>query len=164
MTAPQHLLQLAAKLGLEESTLPVLKVMPLVYVAWSDGELQVQERDAILATAPRLAIDTEEQLAILHAWLEQRPSEDFFRAGLHTLAYLLASLDEQAGQRAADDVAEFCALVAQAAGGLAGHRERIDPAEAIAMREVVMQLRLASRQSSRDALRKLLEAKKTVVL
>lgn len=153
----EQLLELARPLGLTESTLELLRLLPVVYVAWADGELQPEELDIILASADQLGVIDGESLGVLQGWLGERPDETFFREGLRVLGYLVASLPEDEAEQAVADVTALSDAVARAAGGIRGHQVRVDASEQLALRRIAQRLRLAGQQSGRAALREILE-------
>lgn len=160
MTAstPDRLLELAAPLGLSADTLEVLYLLPLVYVAWSDGEIQAEELQVVIESAEKLGLSSEASLDLLEGWLAERPSDGFFHDGLRLLSYLLLTLDEGAVEGALATVHDLCTAVAHAAGGLPGHAVKIGHDEQLALHEVTVRLGLASRQATRDALESILGA------
>lgn len=156
MVANARLLELASPLNLDADTLELLPILPLVYVAWSDGEIQPEELSVILEFAEARGLESEASLEILQGWLDARPGEAFFKEGLKVLSYLVASLPAEQAKVAAEDVTELCDAVARASGGLAGHSINIDSAERVALRKISVRLDLGSKPSTRVALQKIL--------
>ena len=158
MESPK-LLELAGRLGLDASTLELARVFPLVFVAWSDGEVQADEAKLIREMATKLGISAAPSLQILDRWLASRPDASFFSDGLHLLGFIVADLPDAEVEQSVEDLSRFCELVAQAAGGLAGHSKRIEAGEAIALRDVALRLQLGRRRDSRQTLRSVLAAR-----
>jgi tellurite resistance protein len=142
----------AEALGLDDHTLELVRILPLVYVAWSDGKIQPEELVVIMDQAEELGVHNDDSLDILDAWLTERPDEQFFKGGLRLLSFLLASQPESEAKESANDVAALCETVAKAAGGLAGHTVRIEARERVALRQVTARLNLGSRPEARKAL------------
>jgi len=157
MAANSRLLELASPLGLEAETLELLPLLPLVYVAWSDGEIQAEELSVILEFAETRGLKSETSLELLQGWLDARPGEAFFKEGLKVLSYLVASLPADEAKAAAGDVTELCDAVARASGGLSGHTVNIDASERLALRKVAVRLDLGSKPNTRVALQKILD-------
>jgi len=153
-----QLLELAQPIGLTEDTLELLRVLPLVYVAWADGEIQPEELAVIIESAESFGLSHAASLELLESWLQDRPSDNFFKQGLRLLSYVVASLPDDEAAKAVDDVAALCDSVARAAGGMVGHSVRIDPDEQMALRQVAVRLDLGSRAPSRKALQGILDS------
>lgn len=154
----RQILELAKPIGLDEETLELLKLLPLVYVAWSDGEVQPEELSVIADSVEQLGIESEKSIDLLEEWLGRRPGRKFFQHGLKVLSYLVASLGDIDAEKAVADVTSLSESIAKAAGGLSGHATRIDADERVALRTVAKRLELGSRKASREALRGILDA------
>ncbi len=106
-------------LGVDAHTWPVLALLPLIQVAWADGEIQEAERKLILDVAEReYDLDPRGQQA-LENWLTHPPTEQYLRRG-RDAAKLLAERNPEIAN--AHTVLEHCEAVAKAAGGLFGFR------------------------------------------
>jgi tellurite resistance protein len=149
----KKVLDAAAEIGLSEETLELVRLLPMVHVAWADGEIQPEELSVILELAEAVGLQNPRSVEILQGWLEARPEAAFFQQGLKLLSYLVAGLSDAEAQQAESDVISMCELVASAAGGLVGHVKRIDPTERAALRQIELRLQLASRPETRGALK-----------
>jgi len=106
-------------LGVDEHTWPVLALLPLIQVAWADGEVQEAERTLIVDVAEReYALDARGKQALAN-WLAHAPSEQYLRRG-RDAARLLAERNPDIVDGAT--LMETCHAVAKAAGGLFGFR------------------------------------------
>lgn len=158
MENPEKLLQAAESMGLNAATLELMRLLPLVYVAWSDGELQEEELGLILESAESLGISSDESLTLLQSWLQEKPSDAFFKKGLRLLSYVVATMDEDEAESASKDVNALCDAVARAAGGLDGHSVRVEGKEQLALRQVVNRLNLGTRPATRATLASIVQA------
>src|SRR5262245_10054726 len=71
-----NLLANLAKLQINPATLAALSVVPLIDVAWADGTVSPEERDAVLKAAVESGVQKDGPgYRQLQAWLETRPSE-----------------------------------------------------------------------------------------
>ncbi len=96
-----------ASLGIGPQDYRALLLLPLVYVAWANGKMSRVEREHIVELASdRLQLGAG-ALTILRRWLEERPSERYFREGLADLVALLRAPDEPTV--ACDDVQQLLA-------------------------------------------------------
>lgn len=133
-------------LGVDETTMEVLALLPLIQVAWADGEVQEEEREKILEIARGEYHLNEDGAQILEGWLKHPPSTAYVersRRALHALAHEREDFDLKPEHL--DDVIEFSKQVAQASGGFLGFRT-IDKSEALALEEIAATLRLTHMQ------------------
>lgn len=83
-----------AKLGLTPNNFHALRVLPLLYVAWSNGELDALEREQILAFA-RTGLELNgEAMRLIHEWLTSPPSDETVREGVACLNRLAQAPDQ----------------------------------------------------------------------
>ena len=102
-------------------TLAAFSLVPIIEVAWSDGEIQPAEREVLLqaieeAGVPRDCVGYK----LMEEWLDRRPEpklmnlwEDYTRA-------LMNTLPADVGKRIQQTVLNHARTVAEAAGGFLG--------------------------------------------
>ncbi len=96
-------------------------LVPLIKVAWADGQITRPERQMIFDSLSEMNIPgSEENLRTLAEWLELRPDEQFFAAALQTLRDEMGDGDRDAAADRKYDIISRCTLVAEASGGNAG--------------------------------------------
>ena len=106
------------ELGITPDTAPAFEALPLVEVAWADGEVDAEERWRVLTGATAFGLELGRPAhAQLELWLTRRPNQELFEAWYAFAAEVLA-LPESA-QRARR-VLEGARDVAMATGGLLG--------------------------------------------
>jgi hypothetical protein len=81
-------------LGIDPGDYRVLKLLPLVYVAWADGKMEEVERSRILELARRSFGIGVSGAQVLHEWLTAPPSHEYFRRALRDLVALARAPDE----------------------------------------------------------------------
>ncbi|MBP6003228.1 MAG: hypothetical protein KA746_07325 [Pyrinomonadaceae bacterium] len=102
--------------GINDSEL--LRLIPLVHVAWADGRVTKRERKMIFASLVDMQIpESEQNLRTLARWLDIRPEDEFFQAALVGLREHLASHPEEHSRSAKYDILSRCATVAEMSGG-----------------------------------------------
>ena len=112
------LLERVRTLGLTVETAPALFLTPLVQVAWVDGSVSNQEIEAVLRLAQARGIEPDSAIAgQLVAWLQERPSDSVFDAGLEVIKYGFAVLPEGEREDRIKRVVEACHEVASVSGG-----------------------------------------------
>jgi hypothetical protein len=108
-------------LGLDESSYRALLVLPLVVVAWADGDVSAAERDRITAAVEANVTLKLEAQRVFRDWLTHRPSDHYVERGLEVLADL--ALRIRGMTLVTDNVAKWKELalgVAKADGGVMG--------------------------------------------
>jgi hypothetical protein len=95
-------------LGVDRNNYKVLKLLPLVYVAWATGAIQKARRERILQLANGLGVGVRGE-AVLREWLRAPPTAQYFREGFQELLRLARAPDEWEF-----DLDELQMLVAQA--------------------------------------------------
>src|ERR1017187_7641658 len=91
--ADQSILRNLQDLGYTRDTVMLLPLVPLVQVAWADGELTWREGERIreLAHVRGLGEGTP-AFDLLETWLNHRPSDEFFLKTLCVIRNLLSAL------------------------------------------------------------------------
>lgn len=123
MMTDQRLVELLEEIGVDEASYHVLELLPLVLVAWADGEVQPEELEAVLDAARQRNGLPPTAAAVLERWLVERPSAEYVRKSLEALVELARRRRGPGADLAARDLrqlTELCRGVAHAAGGLWG--------------------------------------------
>lgn len=81
------------RLGIAPSDYRVLKLLPLIYVAWADGKMDRVKRERIHAFAAREYDLSAAGVAVLEGWLSQVPTHAYVAEGLHDI-FLLATAED----------------------------------------------------------------------
>ena len=101
--------------GILAETLPALDWIPLVEVAWSDGGVDLPEKEVLFAAAEedRIAFDHPAQ-RLLRSWIEQRPGPTLFDAWELHVSLTGRTLEQR------EQILVRARKVAHASGGLLG--------------------------------------------
>jgi hypothetical protein len=125
-----------AGLGIRAETLAALTMIPIVEVAWADGEMDARERDAILVGAESVGIEPgSASHGLLRIWTEDPPAPDLLEAWGAFIRALGGELEEAERVRLRQRLVGRARSVAEAAGGILGV-DPVSPAE----REVLERL------------------------
>ncbi len=109
------------ELGLRANTIAALSLVPLITVAWADGEIQDNERTAILQGAHGKGLEQgTDGYELLQTWLKAKPSDDLFDAWESYIKALAGQLNEEQNRLLKNQIVGFAKMVATAAGGLLG--------------------------------------------
>ncbi len=121
--ADAELLRTVQLLGYTAETVPLLRVMPLLEVAWADGSVSDAERQIIVAAARERGVEPGSTADVqLAEWLTNCPPEAL-RDG--SLTVLHACMQTQTPDERSDLLAA-CSAVASASGGVFGFRKISD--------------------------------------
>ena len=98
-----------------------LSLVPLITVAWADGAIQDNERDAILHGAAGKGMEAgTDGHELLSSWLAKKPDDSLFEAWEGYIKSLLAQLNDEQTRLLKKQVVNFASLVAGSAGGFLG--------------------------------------------
>jgi len=116
-----ELLEKLIALNVRPETLASLLAIPLVEVAWADGDMHEKERTELLKHTERsskkgFAINHE----LIEVWLSQKPDPALMDAWVHYVRTLSSQLNEMERQALKKDVLTGARAVAEAAGGFMG--------------------------------------------
>ena len=108
-------------LGLDTATWAALSLVPLVEVAWADGEVQSKEREAILGAAAEQGVTRgTPSFELLESWLSLRPDASLFASWGAYAVELSAQLEPGERRALREDIAKRARQVAETAGGFLG--------------------------------------------
>lgn len=108
-------------LGLRSNTIAALSLVPLIAVAWADGEIQDNERTAILQGAHGKGLEAgTDGYEVLQTWLKTKPSAELFSAWESYIKALTTQLNEEQNRLLKNQIVGFAKMVAAAAGGILG--------------------------------------------
>lgn len=117
-------------LGIPPRDVAVLKLLPLVYVAWADGKMDPVKKERIQTYATSECDLSPAGTAVLDRWLTQRPTHDYVVEGLNDV-YLLA----RGGDSTDLDVSELPALIACAEAIARSKEKALDQPTAVSHTE-----------------------------
>ena len=121
--------------GIGVETLTALSLVPLVVVAWADGTLDAQEREAIekAATESGVSGDASDLLA---SWLAEAPAPSLLAAWKDYVQGLKEALDAEAYAALQAGIMGHARAVSAAAGGFLGLGSKTSAAEAAALADL----------------------------
>lgn len=124
-------------LNIGADTLTALTLVPLVQVAWADGDVDDKERAAILEAAEETGVRKDSPgAALLNEWLKFKPDRDIIRAWKEYVGALCANLSKDEAKRFRSTLLDRSRKVAQASGGVLGFGRKISKAEQSALDEL----------------------------
>ena len=75
-------------LGIDETMVELLALLPLIQVAWADGTVQAKERELILELASTSYHLPDDARTMLEDWLSHPPSQRYLARGRRALLAL----------------------------------------------------------------------------
>jgi len=119
--ADEEILQDLQALGYTPETVMLLHLVPLVQMAWAEGNVAPRERDLIIEAARSRGIESgsaaDQQLA---TWLTNRPAGDFFERTLRAIRAMLQARPPHEREASQRDLLSYCTAIAAASGGILG--------------------------------------------
>ena len=124
-------------LGITAESLAALGMVPLVWVAWADGEVAAEERDRIVAMARAAGIEPHNgRYPLLEHWLKRRPGPEVVAAWQDYIKQLRETMAAEDFETLRREILERAGDVARASGGLLGFGEKVSPTEQAVLAEL----------------------------
>jgi hypothetical protein len=141
--------------GFSPDNLGLLHLIPLVEVAWAEGEVTPRERELVLALAARRGISPDSQgYRQLTGWLDTCPDADFFETAYQAIRAMMAQQDPDAREATEHDLIEWATRIAEATGGILGIvpacRDERECIKSISAKLTEKQRAVVNRASSQD--------------
>ena len=133
LTEDLSLAERVQALGFTEETAKVFDLLPVLHVAWADGEVQRPEREAIARVLEIRGVDEGSAGHLLiTALIEKHPGQAYMEETIAIIRELVTT-----NNRRAEALVDLCYVIAEAhGGGLFGFRDPIDASERRALNEV----------------------------
>ena len=126
----ESLLDHLIALEMTPETLAALELVPLVFMAWADGQVQSQERAVIIAFAKAGGIEPQDgRFPLLEHWLKKRPGPEMLEAWKQYVQDLRRHLGPEDADDLRHELFDRVQSVAHAAGGFLGMGDKMSPAE-----------------------------------
>jgi hypothetical protein len=117
----EHVLTSLVEAGVRAETLAAVSFIPMIEVAWCDGSIAPDERDAVLNTASVQGIDpSSAAFEILKHWLDERPDPRIIEAWKEYVKEMSRIMPKEGLAAMKTLMLDRCARVAGAAGGFLG--------------------------------------------
>jgi len=114
-------LQQLVDVGICEETVVALYLVPMIEVAWADGEIQGKEREAVLKAAAEHGIERDSIASeLLGSWLQQPIDKELLGVWEGLAQALKDDLAPDAMQATRARIIGSARAVAEAAGGILG--------------------------------------------
>jgi hypothetical protein len=136
-TADEDILNELQALGYTRETVMLLHLMPLVQVAWSEGDVTRRERDIIFEAARLHGVEdgspVHRQLINL---FDVRPADEYFDRTRRIIGDLLQAMPAQERQTNTQSLFSYCTRIASASGGILGFGPKVSAAEQALLEQI----------------------------
>jgi hypothetical protein len=117
-------------LGIDGAAVAALSLVPLVLVAWADGDIDAKERGAALSAAVEAGVDRQGAgYQLLERWLTTKPPSNLLATWTDYIHAITATMTEQGKRELKADLLGRARSIAEAAGGILGAGWKTSPAE-----------------------------------
>ena len=107
--------------GILPGMIQAMMLVPAIHVAWANGYVEHQERDAVLSAAASIGIAADSTTGqLLGHWLEKDPGDALFRAWQDYVVALHDVLDLTTYRHIHVAAVQAAGNIAEAAGGMLG--------------------------------------------
>jgi hypothetical protein len=125
-----RILEKLVELDIQAEMVAALTAVPLIEVAWADGQVDDKEREAILNAAGESGIELSSNChSLLTQWLTHKPDPKLMEAWTHYIEGLCAAMKEEDRERLKKDLLDRARRVAEASGGFLGLASKISAQE-----------------------------------
>ena len=108
-------------LGFTPGNVGVLPIVPLIAVAWADGDVSKREAKRILDLAEQRGVKADsEAYKMLDELLGKEPSSNYLHGCIFVLRRVYDSLPGNAAKKAKENMLKFSHVIAEASGGIMG--------------------------------------------
>lgn len=117
----EEIINALVDLEVEPETLVAFSLVPLVEVAWADGQIQPKERDAIIKAAIEQGVEEgSPTCALLRNWLQTKPEVMLLEVWKGYIEELKGSLAPRSREHLKSGTMGRARAIAEAAGGFLG--------------------------------------------
>jgi hypothetical protein len=125
------------ELGIGADTWAAISLVPLVEVAWANGNVDDKERRAVMSAAEANGVvPGSPAYDILETWLEHRPDARLLKAWGEYIVELCAALTPEEKHSLRDELIARARAVAEQTGGFLGLGNKVSPEELLILDEL----------------------------
>ncbi len=126
----EEILKAFEEAGYDRDTVQILHLVPILQVAWVDGEVSNAERNEILRiAAARGVVEGSPAHVKLLSWLDSPPPPEFFERTMGIISRLIEAFPEEKQAALQGDVMTASLAVASASGGFFGFGSKVSSEE-----------------------------------
>jgi hypothetical protein len=128
--------------GFDPCTVSLLELLPIVELAWADGEISPRDRRLLAAAAARRPGIRGRACTQLAHWLARRPPDVMFRLCRRALREFLEQADVGQANRVRSALQADCGLVVSGGDGLLSEKVAASPEQRVVLSVLALELRL----------------------
>lgn len=126
----EAVLKKLVELNVHAETLASLAIVPLIEVAWADGDVDKSEKEAVLKAAGKIGFKKGEvDYSLLEQWLTHKPKADLLIAWENFVKGLCEALPKVERDALRDELLAHSREVAKSSGGFLGLTSKISDEE-----------------------------------
>jgi hypothetical protein len=128
-------------LGYTHQTVRLLYLVPLVQMAWIDGQVTQRERQQFFEMARLSGVEKDgPAYRRVLDWLDRQPPEEFFQRTLRVIQDTLQILAPEKRKAIKQDLLLCCTRIAETSGGILGVGSKISQAEQKLLQQIAAEL------------------------
>lgn len=109
------------ELDIRPETIASISMVPLIVIAWADGNIDPKEKDAILSAVGKFGWTPDSlNYDLLNQWLKNKPSASLLTAWKHYVGSLCHTMTIEELAHFKKEMMAHVTMVAEAAGGFLG--------------------------------------------
>ena len=133
----EHTIQRMVELGINVDTWAAISLVPLVEVAWANGNVDDKERTAVMRAAEANGVvPGSPSHEILDKWLQHRPDARLLKAWGEYIVDLCAALTPEEKRGLRDELIARSRAVAEASGGFLGLGNKVSAEEQVVLEQL----------------------------
>ncbi len=149
----EQILEVLRDMGFDRETVVLLFLIPMLQVAWSDGNLSEQERSLILEAGSNYGVkEGQPAYQKLHGWLATKPPKATFERALGVIRDLMAFQSAEQRQASGQKLVDVCERIAAVSGGFLGLGSKVSAEEKAILKRVAAAIETAHAESARKLL------------
>mgnify|MGYP001813284008 FL=1 len=107
--------------GFEPATVAALVLIPAVFVAWADGSVTPNERQAVMSAALQRGLEDQPMaMKMVDRWLQSHPPRALWKLWKEYSVALRKAVSPEIAEKLTDEIVRQCKVVAEASGGTLG--------------------------------------------
>jgi hypothetical protein len=107
--------------GFAPATVAALVLVPAVFVAWADGSVTPNERQAVMSAALQRGLENQPMaMKMVDGWLHHHPPRSLWKLWKEYSMALRSTMKPELAEKLKNEILRQCKVVAEASGGTLG--------------------------------------------
>lgn len=118
--------------GFQPASVAALVLVPAVFVAWADGSVTPNERQAVISAALQRGLEDQPlAMKMVDAWLHNHPPRSLWKLWKEYSQAVRKTVPPEVAERLTSEILRQCTVVAEASGGTFGFGKISKPEQEI---------------------------------